>query len=107
MKQNQKFEQHYITSIKISTVSHIYGEKCIHKSPLHLWFYAIFQTDNSIDNYNIADETYEFFNQNHVYNAHYIISELNDVSQNGNYESLLGFDNVDSTKNETIRIKKR
>ena len=66
---------------------------------------ADFEADNEKDNSKIGNKTANIYKQNPVLNGYYIISELEDVLENGYYESPLGYDNVDWFVKEVIKLE--
>ena len=64
---------------------------------------VVFGADNEIDVSNVGNKTIKIYKQNPVLYGYYKISELEDVLENGFYESPLGYDNVDWFVNEAIK----
>ena len=104
MLHKPKCENIDITTIRTSSESHIHGKKHFHKNPLYFRNYAGLKADNEIDNSSIGTKTTNIYKQNPVLNGYGIVSELEDVSKNGSYEPLLGYDRVDWFVNE---VKKK
>ena len=64
------------------------------KSPIHSRIFADFEADNEVDNSNIGNKTANVYKKIPVCSGFYIISEKEDVLENGNYESPLEYNNV-------------
>ena len=103
----EKCGEDNICTIKTSNESHIYWKKHFHKNPLYFRIYADFEADNEIDNSKVGDKTTNIYKQIPVLNGYYIISELEDVSKSGYYESPLGYDNVDWFVKEVIKLENK
>ena len=89
-------------------MNHIFfWKKHFHKNPLYFKIIAIFEADNQIDNSNIGDKTTNLYKQTPIHNGCDIISELEDVLENGYYESPLGYHNADWYVNEVIKLEKK
>ena len=96
-----------VCTIRTSNKSHLYWKKHFHKNPIYFRVIADFEADNEIDGSNIGDKTTNIYKQNLVLNRYYIISELEDVSGSGYYESPLGYDNVDWFVKENIKLENK
>ena len=107
MKHKQKCGDDNITTIKTSNESHIYWKRHFHKNPLYFRIYADFEADNEKDNYTIGNKTTNIYKQNPILNGYHIISELEDVLENGYYKSPLGHTNVDWFVNKVIKLEKK
>ena len=90
-------------------VNHIFigKEKLFHKNPLYFRTIADFEADNEIDGSSFGNKTTNTYKQNPVLNGYYIISELEGVLETGNYESPLGYDNVDWFVKEVIKLENK
>ena len=82
-------------------------EKTFQKNPLYFRTYAGFEADIEKDNSNIGNETTIIYKQSPVLNGYHKISELEEVLKSGNYESPLGYNNVDWFVNEVIKLEKK
>ena len=87
--------------------SHLYWKKYFHENPFNFRIIADFEADNETDSSNISNKTTSIYKQNPIINGYYIISEFEDVSESGYYESLLGYDNVDWFVNEVIKVENK
>ena len=94
-------------AIKISSYSHLYWKKHFHKKPLFFKINADFEADNEVDNSSVGNKTTNYYKQNPVLNGYYIISELEDVLENGYYESPLGYNNVDWFVKEVVKLENK
>ena len=83
------------------------GKKPFHMNPLCFRIYAGCEADNEIDSSSVGNKTTDVYKQIPVFNGYYIISELEDVSESGYYESPLGYNNVDWYVNQEIKIEKK
>ena len=83
-----KCENYDITTIRITSESHLHWKDLFHKNPLCFSISADFEADNEIDNSSIGDETTKAYKENPVLNGYHIISELEDVLKSGFYESF-------------------
>ena len=106
MKHREKCEDDNITTTQTSNESYLYWKKHFHKNPLYFRMYSDFEADNEKDNSIIGDKTTIIYKQNPVLNAYHIVSELEDVLENGYHKSPLRYNNVDWFVNEVIKIKK-
>ena len=107
MKHKQKRGDDNITTIKTSNESHSYRKKDFHKNPLYFRVYADFEADNEKHNYSIGNKTTNIYKQNPILNGYHIISEFEDVFENGYYKSSLGYNNVDWFVNEVIKLENK
>ena len=96
-----------ICTIRTSNESHLYWKKHFHKNALYFRIYADFEADDEKDDSKIGNKTTNIYKQKPVLNGHYIISELNDVSESGSYESPFGYDNVDWFVKEVIGLENK
>ena len=103
----EKCGEDNICTIRTSNESHLYWKKHFHKNPLSFRIYADFEPDNEKDNSKIGNKTTNIYKQKPVLNGYYIISELNDVSKSGYYESPLSYDNVDWFVKEAIKLENK
>ena len=81
-------------------------ERHFHKNPLYFRIYAVFETDNEIDNSSIGNKTTNICKQKPVLNGYLIESELEDVL-NCYYKSPLGYNNVDWFVDEVKENRKK
>ena len=95
MKHKQKCGDENITTIRISSESHLHWKNHFHKNPLYFRLYADFEADNEKDNSSIGNKTSNIYKQMPVFNGYHLESELEDVLKSGYYNSLLGYNNVD------------
>ena len=102
-----KCENNDITTIRISSESHLHWKKHFHKNPLYFRIYADFEADNEKDNSIVGNKTTNIYKQNPVLNGYEIVSELEDVLQSGYYKSPLGYDNVDWFVDEVIKLENK
>ena len=102
-----KCENNDITTIRTSNESHLHWKIHFHKNPLYFRIYADFEADNEKDNSIVVNKTTIIYKQNPVLNGYRIVSELNDVLQSGYYKSSLGYDNVDWSVDEVIKIENK
>ena len=93
--QKPKCEICCITTIRTSSEWHLHWKEHFHKNSLYLSIFANFEADNKIGNSDMGNQTTNINKQNAVVKGYYIVSESNDVSKSGYYESLLGCDDVD------------
>ena len=107
MKPQRKCGDDVITTIKTSNESHIYWKNHFHKNPFYFRIYADFEADNEKDNYCIGNKTTTKYKQKIILNGYHIISELEDVLENGYYKSPLGYNNVDWFVNEVRKLEKK
>ena len=96
-----------ICTIRTSSDSHLYWKKLFHTNPLYFRIIADFEADNEIDGSSVGNKTTNIYKQNPVLNGYYIISELEDVLENGYYESPLGYNNVEWYVNEVIKLENK
>ena len=90
IKHRQRCSQQEITSIRKSNESHVYWEKKhFHMNPLYFPTYAIFEADNDFGNCNRVFKTTNVYEENPVCNGYYVVTDLSDVLECGNHESLL------------------
>ena len=101
-----KYENNDITTIRISSESHIRWKKHFHKNSLYFRIYADFEADNEIDISSLANKTTNIYRQNPILNGYRIVSESEDVIKNRYYKSPLAYDNVGWFVEEVIRIEK-
>ena len=85
-----KCENNDITTIKISSESHLRWKIHIHKNPLDFRLYADFGADNERDRSSAGNKTTNNYKQNPVLNGYEIVSEFADVLKSGCYNSHLG-----------------
>ena len=107
LNHKEKCRDDNICTIRTSNESHLYWKKHFHKNPLYFRIIADFEADNGKDNSKIGNKTTNIYKQNPVLNGYYIISELNDVLENGYYESPLEYDNVDWFVKEIIKLENK
>ena len=96
-----------ITTIKTSNKSHLHWEKHFHKNPLYFRIHADFEADNEKDDSIIGNKTTNIYKQNPVLNGYHIVSELEDILQNGYHKSPLGHNNVDWFVDEVIKLENK
>ena len=106
MKHKEKCRDDNITTIKTSNKSHLHWEKHFHKNPLYFRIYADFEADNEKDDSIIGNKTTNIYKQNPVLNGYHIVSELEDILQNG-YHKSLGHNNVDWFVDEVIKLENK
>ena len=75
-----------------------------HKKPSFFRIYADFEANNETELSSIGNKTTNTRKQNPVYNG-FSMSELNDVSKSGYYESPLRYDNRDWFVDEVIILE--
>ena len=75
------------------------------KTPIFFWIIADFEADNEIDNSSRGKRKTNNYKQNPICNGYYIISELEEVLENGYFKSPSGYDNVDWFLEETIKME--
>ena len=102
-----KCENHKITTIKISSDSHLHWKNHFRKNPLFFRNYAAFEADNKIDIYSIGNKTTNMYNQNLVLNGCHIESELEDILQSSYYKTSLGCVNMDWFVKEVIELENK
>ena len=102
-----KCENNDITTIRTSNESYLQWKNHFHKNPLYFRIYADFEADNEKDNSIVVNKTTNIYKQNPVLNGYRIVSELNDVLQSGYYKSSLGYDNVDWSVDEVIKLENK
>ena len=107
LKHKQKCEQQEITSIKTPNESQVYRKKYFHKVEIFVRIYADFEAENQIDKSNEGDRTTNIFKKNPVCSGYCIVSELNDVLHSGNYNSPLGYNNVDWFVDGVIQLENK
>ena len=107
MKHKQECGDDNITTIKNSNESHIYWKKHFHKNPLYFRIYAEFAAENEKDKYSIGNKTTYIYKQNPVLNGYHIVSELEEVLQNGYHKSPLGYNNIDWFVDEVIKLENK
>ena len=107
LNHKQKCGEDNICTIRTSNDSHLYWKKHFHKNPLFFRNFDDFEGDNKVDGSNIGDQTTNIYKQNPVLNDYYKISELEDVSESGSYESPLGYDNVDWFVKEFMKLENK
>ena len=78
MLNTQKSGDDNITTIRISTESHIYWKYLYQKDPLYFRVYADFEAENEIDKSSIGSKTTNIYKQNPVHDGYHKISELED-----------------------------
>ena len=83
----------------------IFIGKNIHKNPLYFRIYADFEADNEKDNSIVGNKTTNIYKQNPVLNGYHIVSELEDILQNGYHKSPWGHNNVDWFVDEVIKLE--
>ena len=82
-------------------------EKNFHKNPLYFRIYADFEAAHGTNNSNIVNKTFNKYKQSPVLNGYHIISELDDILQNGYHKSPLGDDNVERSVEEVIKLENK
>ena len=102
-----KCENIDITTIRISSESHLHWKNHFHKNPLCFRIYADFEADNEKDNSIVGNKTTNIYKQNPVLNGYHIVSELEDVLKNEYYKSPLGYNNVEWFVDEVIRLENK
>ena len=107
MKHQEKCGDVNITTIKTSNKSHLHWEKHFHENPLYFRIYAGFEADNEKDDSIIGNKTTNIYKQNPVLNGYRIVSELEDILQNGYHKSPLGHNNVDWFVDEVKKLEKK
>ena len=106
-KHNQRRERQEITSIGRSNESNIYWKKNFHKNPFYSRINTDYEADNEIDKSNIGNKTTNIYKQNPVCDGYYIVSELDDVSKSGKYQSPLGYDNINWFVDEVKKLENK
>ena len=94
-----------ITTNRTSMESQIQWKKHFHKNPLYFRTYAVFEADNEIDKSSLGNKTTIIYRQNPVNNGCRIVSELEDLLQDGYYESASGYDNVNWFVNVVTKLE--
>ena len=107
MLQKPKSKTNDITTIRISTESHLHWKDHFHKNPLYFRIYADFEADKEKDNSSVGNKTSNFYKENPAFNVYHIISELEDFLKSGYYESPLGYINVDWFVKEVIKLENK
>ena len=79
----QKYNQQEIPAIKISNESHLHWKKEFQQNLLYCRTYAHFEASNEIVKFSIEIKATNIYKKNPVCNGYYIVSELNDILQNG------------------------
>ena len=102
-----KCEKNDVTTIRISSDSHLHWKNHFHKNPLYFRIYAVFEADNEKDNSFVGNKTTTTYKQNPVLNGYRIESELEDVLQSGYHKSPLVYDNLDWFVDEVIKSEKK
>ena len=95
VKHKPTCEEQDISSIRTANESHQHWKRHFHKSPLYSTNYANFEADSEVENSGQRNKTTNSYKQNPIFNGYYIVSELDDVSQNDSYESPSEYNNVD------------
>ena len=90
-----------------SNGSHICWKKFFHRNPSFFRIHANFEADDEIHSSNIGDKTINIYKQNPVPNVYRILSELDDILQNGYHKSRLEYINVDWFVDEVIKIENK
>ena len=106
IKQIHWSEQQLITSIRTSKGSYLNWKKHFHKNPSYIRIYADFEADNEIDFSCVGNKRTNFYKQNPLCNAYYIVSELDDVLKSGYYEFSLGYI-IDWFIEEVLKVEKK
>ena len=75
MLHKPKCEIYDLTTIRTSSDRPIYWKKHFHKNPLDFRIYAVFESDNEIDNSSVGNKTAEIYKQNPALNGYHIESE--------------------------------
>ena len=107
MKHKQKYGEDNITTIKTSNESQIYWKKHFHKNPLYFRIYADFEADKEKDNSGLGNKTTNICKQNPVLYGYRIVSELDDVLENGYHKSPLVYKNVDWFVDEVLKLENK
>ena len=84
-----------------------YWKKHFHKNPLYFRIIADIEADNEKDGSKKVNKTTNICKQKPVLIGYYIISELEDVSKSGYYESPLGYNNADWFVKEVIKLESK
>ena len=82
-------------------------EEVISQNLFYFRIYANFEADKEIDNSSQDNKTTKKYGQNPVCNYYCRLSELNNISQNGNYECPLVYDHVHWFVIEVIKLEKK
>ena len=106
MLHKPKCENNDITTIRASLETHNSWKKLFHKNPLYFRVNADFEADKEIDNNENRNKTANIYKQNPVLKCYQMESELEDVLKSGNYNSPLGYDNVDWFVDEVMKLEK-
>ena len=78
-----KYEKIHLTTIRISSESHLHWKDHFHEKPLYFRVYPDFEAANETDFSGIGNKTTNIYKQNPVPNGYHIISELEDVLESG------------------------
>ena len=78
-----EFENIGISTIRISSESHLHWKKHFHENPFNFRLYADFEVDNENDNSSVGNKTTNIYKQNPVLNGYRIETELEVVLQSG------------------------
>ena len=87
MKHKRTCEKQEIRAFKTSNESRLYWKKHFHDNPIYVRVYGEFGADNQIDKSSERNKTTNVYEQNAVCNDCHIMSELNNVVQNGYFEA--------------------
>ena len=107
MLHKPKCENNDITTIRISSESHLHWRDHFHKNSFCFRIYADFEANIESDNSSIGNKTTNIYKQNPVLKGYHIESELEDYSRSSCYKFLLGYNNVDSFVDEVIKLENK
>ena len=68
---------------------------------------ADFEAEDKDDNSKIVDKTSNNYKQNPVGNIFYIVSDLKDILQSRYYEPPVGYNNVDWSEDEFMKLENK
>ena len=94
-KHKQQCGERDISSLSLSSESHIYSKNHFRKNPLYFRIYADFEADFEIDISSVGNKTTKIYKQNPILNEYLVESEFDDVLKSGFYISHLGYNKVD------------
>ena len=107
MIHKRKCENTDITTIRVSSESHLHWKNLFHKNPLYFTFYADFEADIEIDNSSTSNKTTNFYEQMPVINGYHVKSDMEDVLKSSYYKSRLCYCSVDWFVKEANTLEKK
>ena len=102
-----KCENTDITTIKVSSESHLHWKNLFNKNPLYFTIFADFEADNEIDNSSIGNKTTNIYEQIPVINGYHVKSDMEDVLKSSYYVSPLCYCSLDWFVNEVNKLESK